>query len=78
MTAAVRLSNALDKADGRTVAHLGWGLSNALDKRKAGPPGPWGPPPGRCQISTPEGPVKPALRRFGTPENRQEDSMPRI
>ena len=74
MTAAVRLSNALDKGP----LDLELGLSNALDKREPGPPGPWGQPPGRREISTPEGPVLPALRRFGVPENRREDSMPRI
>ena len=72
------LSNALDKADARSVASQSSGLSNALDKREAGPPGPWGPPPGRRQTSIPEGPVLPALRRFGVPENTREASMPRI
>ena len=78
MTAAVRLSNALDKAVGRVVASLVFGLSNALDKWEAGRPEPWGPPPGRRQTSIPEGPVLPALRRFGVPENTREASMPRI
>ena len=74
MTAAAVLSNALDTGS----LDRERGLSNALDKREAGPPGLWGPPPGRRLKVTPEGPVLPALRRFGVPENRREDSMPRI
>jgi len=72
------LSNALDKAEANTDASQDWGLSNALDKWEAGPPGAWSPPPRRRLKVTPEGPVLPALRRFGVPENRREDSMPRI
>ena len=77
-TRPTALSNALDKAVGRVVASLVFGLSNALDKWEAGRPEPWGPPPGRRQTSIPEGPVFPALRRFGVRENTPEVSMPRI
>ena len=71
------LSNALDKAVSRRVLRLDRGVSNALDTREAGPPGPSGPPPWRRQPSTPEGPVLPALRRFGVPETTQEVRMRR-
>jgi hypothetical protein len=71
------LSNALDKAVGRRVLRLDRGVSNALDTREAGPRAPSGPPPWRRQLTTPEGPVLPALRRFGVPENTQEVRMRR-
>lgn len=64
-----RLSNALD-----TMALAGGnaGLSNALDKRFRS-----GAPPGSgAEAPRHEGPVHPALRRFGDPNNRWEVRMP--
>ena len=88
MTPAARLSNALDTGSPVLPLALKLTLSNALDqavsrrvlrppKWQPGSKEPSGPPPWRRQPSTPEGPVLPALRRFGVPETTQEVRMRR-
>ena len=74
MSSAMRLSNALD----RPVMGTESTLSNALDKVvRSGfsrPPGAGAPPGSRATDTHPEGPVQPALRRFGVRTNAEEVS----
>lgn len=70
MSARNSLSNALDKPVREGFVRL----SNALDK----PPPHAGPPPRSTgQQFHHEGPVHPALRRFGVQGNRKEVAMTR-